>query len=124
METVIERILGHPLLTVALLLLCILMLYALFKRLLKMLAYLAVAVTAYFGCVHFLEKEYPLPELGIVDEWKETVLPLLPGDWNRTLLDGNFSGLSEWPGQKERSRLGYDGSLAFVSGVETTLPER
>ena len=100
METVIERILGHPLLTVALLLLCVLMLYALFKRLLKMLAYLAVAVTA-TSDAHFLEKEYPLPELGIADEWKETVLPLLPGDWNRTFLDGNFSGLSEWPGQKE-----------------------
>jgi len=101
METVIERILGHPLLTVALLLLCVLMLYAVFKRLLKMLAFLAVAVTAYFGYVHFLEKEYPLPELGIVDEWKETVLPLLPGDWNRTFLDGNLSGLGEWPEQME-----------------------
>ena len=53
METVIERILGHPLLTVALLLLCVLMLYALFKRLLKMLAYLAVAVTAYFDTLIF-----------------------------------------------------------------------
>ena len=101
METVIERILAHPLLTFALLLLCILMLYAVFKRLLKMLAFLALLVAAYFGYVHFLEKDYPLPELGIADEWKETVLPLLPGDWNRTLLDGNFSGLSEWPGQKE-----------------------
>ena len=86
METVIERILGHPLLTVALLLLCVLhALLCIFKRLLKMLAYLAVAVTAYSGSFIF-SKEYPLPELGIVDEWKETVLPLLPGDWNRTLL--------------------------------------
>ena len=101
METVIERILSHPLLTIALLLLCILMLYAVLKRLLKMLAFLAVAVAAYFGYVHFLGQDYPLPELGISDGWKETVLPLLPEDWNHTLLDGNLSGLGEWPAEGE-----------------------
>ena len=101
METVIERILGHPLLTIALFLLCILMLYAVPKRLVKMLVFLAVLVASYFGYVHFLEEDYPLPELGISDRWRETILPLLPEDWNHTLLDGNFSGLSEWPAEGE-----------------------
>jgi hypothetical protein len=97
MEIVIERILSHPLLTIALILLCILMLYAVLKRLVKMLAFLAVLVASYFGYVHFFEEDYPLPELGVFDGWKETVLPLLPQDWNNTLLDGNLSGLNEWP---------------------------
>ena len=91
METVIERILGHPLLTLALVLLCILMLYAVLKRLVKMLLFLAVLVVAYFGYVQFLEEDYPLPEFdaGIFEGWKETVAPLLPDDWNKTFSDGN-----------------------------------
>jgi len=100
MEVVIERILTHPLLTLALILLCILMLYAVLKRLVKMLLFVAVLVVAYFGYVQFLEEDYPLPELGISEWWKETVVPLLPGDWN-TLLDGNLSGLNEWPAEGE-----------------------
>ena len=46
MEIVIERILSHPLLTLALVLLCILMLYAVLKRLVKMLLFVAVLVVA------------------------------------------------------------------------------
>ena len=46
MEIVIERILSHPLLTLALGLLCILMLYAVLKRLVKMLLFVAVLVVA------------------------------------------------------------------------------
>ena len=91
MEIVIERILSHPLLTLALVLLCILMLYAVLKRLVKMLLFVAVLVVAYFGYVQFLEEDYPLPEIdtGIFVGWKETVAPLLLDDWNQTLLDGN-----------------------------------
>ena len=66
MELVIERILNHPLLTLALVLLCILMLYAVLKRLVKMLLVLAVLVIAYFGYIKFLEKDYPLPKLTLV----------------------------------------------------------
>jgi hypothetical protein len=99
METVIERILSHPLLTIALLLLCILMLYAVLKRLVKMLVFLAVLVASYFGYIHFLEEDYPLPELGVVEGWKETVLPFLPEDWNTTLFDGNFSEIDGWSGE-------------------------
>ncbi|HAE11375.1 MAG: hypothetical protein CMI21_11965 [Opitutae bacterium] len=93
METVVERILSHPLLTLALLLLCILLLYAVLKRLVKMLLCVAVMVVAYFGYVHFLEEDYPLPDIDedLVDGWRDTVAPLLPDDWNRTFLDGNQS---------------------------------
>lgn len=91
MELVIERILNHPLLTLALVLLCILMLYAVLKRLVKMLLVLAVLVIAYFGYIKFLEKDYPLPEIdtGFFDQIKETITPMLPEDWNQTILDGN-----------------------------------
>ena len=91
MEVVIERILTHPLLTLALILLCILMLYAVLKRLVKMLLFVAVLVVAYFGYVQFLEEDYPLPEFdtGIFEGWKDAVAPLIPDDWNKTLLDGN-----------------------------------
>ena len=91
MEIVIERILSHPLLTLALGLLCILMLYAVLKRLVKMVLFVAVLVVAYFGYVHFLEEDYPLPEIdtGIFEGWKDAVAPLIPDDWNKTLLDGN-----------------------------------
>jgi len=91
MEVVIERILSHPLLTLALILLCILMLYAVLKRLVKMLLFVAVLVVAYFGYVQFLEEDYPLPEFdtGIFEGWKDAVAPLIPDDWNKTLLDGN-----------------------------------
>jgi len=91
MEVVIERILSHPLLTLALVLLCILMLYAVLKRLVKMLLFVAVLVVAYFGYVQFLEEDYPLPEFdtGIFEGWKDAVAPLIPDDWNKTLLDGN-----------------------------------
>ena len=64
MEIVIERILSHPLLTLALVLLCILMLYAVLKRLVTMLLFLAVLGSAYFGYLQFLEEDYPLPEFG------------------------------------------------------------
>lgn len=91
MEIVIERILSHPLLTLALVLLCILMLYAVLKRLVKMLLFVAVLVVAYFGYVHFLEEDYPLPEIdtGIFEGWKDAVGPLIPDDWNNSLLYGN-----------------------------------
>ena len=91
MEVVIERILTHPLLTLALVLLCILMLYAVLKRLVKMLLFVAVLIVAYFGYVQFLEEDYPLPEFdtGIFEGWKDAVAPLIPDDWNKTLLDGN-----------------------------------
>ncbi len=91
MEVVIERILSHPLLTLALILLCILMLYAVLKRLVKMLLFVAVLVVVYFGYVQFLEEDYPLPEFdtGIFEGWKDAVAPLIPDDWNKTLLDGN-----------------------------------
>ena len=91
MEIVIERILSHPLLTLALVLLCILMLYAVLKRLVKMLLFLAVVGAAYFGYVQFLEEDYPLPEIdtGIFEGWKDLVAPLIPDDWNKPLLDGN-----------------------------------
>ena len=91
METVIERILGHPLLTLALVLLYILMLYAVLKRLVKMLLFLAVLGSAYFGYLQFLEEDYPLPEFdtGVFEGWKDAVAPLLPDDWNETLSDFN-----------------------------------
>ena len=91
MEIIIERILSHPLLTLALVLLCILMLYAVLKRLVKMLLFVAVLVVAYFGYVQFLEEDYPLPEFdtGIFEGWKDAVAPFIPDDWNQTLLDGN-----------------------------------
>ena len=91
MEIVIERILSHPLLTLALVLLCILMLYAVLKRLVKMLLFLAIVGSAYFGYVQFLEEDYPLPafDTGVFEGWKETVAPLLPDDWNETLSDFN-----------------------------------
>ena len=58
-----------------------------------MLLCVAVMVVAYIGYVHFLEEDYPLPDIDedLVDGWRDTVAPLLPDDWNRTFLDGNQS---------------------------------
>ena len=107
MEIIIERILSHPLLTLVLVLLCILMFYAILKRLVKMLVFIAILGGAYFGYVHFLERDYPLPEIdeSISEKWRETVMPLLPDDWNYTLSDVNASWLQQQNGQEGNATI-------------------
>lgn len=97
MEEVVERILSHPLLVVALSLICLLLLYAVLKRLVKMLFFCSVLAAIYFAYVYYLEENYPLPEIEMekLEEFTERFEELIPQDWNFSFTDRNQSGPSE-----------------------------
>ena len=97
MEDLIERILSHPLLLVALSLICLLLLYAVLKRLVKMLFFCSLLAATYFAYVYYLEEYYPLPEIEMdkLEEFTERFEELIPQDWNISFTDRNQSGPSE-----------------------------
>jgi hypothetical protein len=91
MEDLIERILSHPLLSFALALLCILLLFAVLKGLLKLILVLLVLGSIYLGYISFLQDDYPLPEIdeGLIERWNEWIEPYRTIDLNVTLPDFN-----------------------------------
>lgn len=78
MENLVERILSNPLLSFALALLCILLLFAVLKGLFKLILILLMAGAVYLGYVSFFQEEYPLPEIneGFIEQWNEWTEPL------------------------------------------------
>jgi len=92
MEDIIERILSHPLLIVTLSLACLLLIFAILKRLLKMVLISILILGLYFGYVYFLQEEYPLPEVDI----KEDLQKWVPKDLNvSSFLDANRSRITD-----------------------------
>ena len=65
MEDTIERILSHPLLMVTLSLFCLLLVFAILKKLLKLILCSLVLILLYFGYVHYFQDQYPLPDVDI-----------------------------------------------------------
>ena len=97
MEETIERILSHPLLTVTLSLFCLLLLFAILKRLLKMILISLVLILLYFGYVYYFQDQYPLPEvdMGEIQEIKEDLRDWVIEDLNVSIFEGNRSRLKE-----------------------------
>jgi len=98
MEDIIERILSHPLLIVTLSLVCLLLIFAILKRLLKMVLISILILGLYFGYVYFLQEEYPLPEVDMkgVEQIKEDLQKWIPKDLNvSSFLDANRSRITD-----------------------------
>jgi hypothetical protein len=98
MEDIIERILSHPLLIVTLSLVCLLLIFAILKRLLKMVLISFLILGLYFGYVYYFQEEYPLPEVDMkgVDQIKEDLQKWMPKDLNvSSFLDANRSRITD-----------------------------
>jgi hypothetical protein len=88
MEEILEQILSHPLLSFTLALLCVLLLFAILKGLIKLVISALILAALYFGYVSFLQDDYPLPKIDddILDQWNEWVEPYRSIDLNVTLF--------------------------------------
>ena len=103
MEDLIERILSHPLLSFALALLCILLLFAVLKGLMKLILVSLVLATIYLGYITFFQDDYPLPEIDedLLERWNEWIEPYRTIDLNVTLPDFNQTMEDDAPRQVE-----------------------
>jgi energy-coupling factor transporter transmembrane protein EcfT len=98
MEDIIERILSHPLLIVTLSLVCLLLIFAILKRLLKVVLISFLILGLYFGYVYYFQEEYPLPKVDMkgVDQIKEDLQKWMPKDLNvSSFLDANRSRITD-----------------------------
>ena len=93
MEDTIQQILSHPLLSFTLALLCVLLLFAILKGLIKLIMVALILAALYFGYVSFLQEEYPLPKIDDdwVDQWNEWIEPYRSIDLNVTFFDEHQS---------------------------------
>ncbi len=93
MEDTIERILSHPLLMVTLSLFCLLLVFAILKKLLKLILCSLVLILLYFGYVHYFQDQYPLPDVDMqeVENLKEGIRNWVVEDLNISILDKNQS---------------------------------
>lgn len=93
MEDTIQQILSHPLLSFTLALLCVLLLFAILKGLIKLVMIALILAALYFGYVSFLQDEYPLPKIDddLFDQWNEWIEPYRSIDLNVTLFDEDQS---------------------------------
>jgi hypothetical protein len=93
MEDTLQQILSHPLLSFTLALLCVLLLFAILKGLIKLVLIALILAVLYFGYVSFLQDEYPLPKIDddLFDQWNEWIEPYRSIDLNVTLFDEHLS---------------------------------
>jgi len=93
MEDTLQQILSHPLLSFTLALLCVLLLFAILKGLIKLVLIALILAVLYFGYVSFLQDEYPLPKIDddLFDQWNEWIEPYRSIDLNVTLFDEHKS---------------------------------
>ena len=66
MEDTLQQILSHPLLSFTLALLCVLLLFAILKGLIKLVMIALILAALYFGYVSFLQDEYLCPRLMMI----------------------------------------------------------
>jgi hypothetical protein len=98
MEEIIERILSHPLLIVTLSLVCLLLIFAILKRLLVIVLVSIVLLGLYCGYIYYFHDNFPLPEIDMngVDQLKEDIKKWIPADLNiSSFLDANRSRVSD-----------------------------
>jgi hypothetical protein len=97
MEAFIEQILSHPLLILFLSLVCILLLFAVLKGLVKLMLIACALGALYFGYLHFFAESYPLPEVDFspLVEWKDRIEEVLPDDLNVSFSDRNETAVPE-----------------------------
>ena len=93
MEDTLQQILSHPLLSFTLALLCVLLLFAILKGLIKLVMIALILAALYFGYVSFLQDEYPLPKIDddLFDQWNEWIEPYRSIDLNVTFFDEHQS---------------------------------
>ena len=97
MEAFIEQILSHPLLILFLSLVCMLLLFAVLKGLVKLMLIACVLGALYFGYLHFFAETYPLPEIDFYPlvEWQDRIEEVLPDDLNISFPDRNATAVPE-----------------------------
>ena len=92
MEEIIERVLSHPLLTVCLSLVCLLLLFSILKGLLKLALCALIAGGLFIVYLHYFKEDYPLPPIDVekLDDLKNNILKYIPSELNSS-LDLNLS---------------------------------
>ena len=90
-------------LSFALALLCILLLFAVLKGLMKLILVSLVLASIYLGYITFLQDDYPLPEIDedLLERWNEWIEPYRTIDLNVTLPDFNQTMEDDAPRQVE-----------------------
>ena len=93
METIIDRVLSHPLLSFILALICILLLFAVLKGLFRIILILFFLGLLFLGYVTFLQEDYPLPVIDdeLTEKWNQWIEPYKSIDLNVTIFDLNDS---------------------------------
>ena len=93
METIIDRVLSHPLLSFILALICILLLFAVLKGLFRIILILFFLGLLFLGYVTFLQEDYPLPVIDDewTEKWNQWIEPYKSIDLNVTIFDLNDS---------------------------------
>ena len=91
MEPIIDKIVSHPLLSFVLALLCVLLIFAVLKGLIKIVIALLVVGLLYLGYVNFLQEDYPLPSLNedTIEKLNDWIKPLKSLDLNISSFDSN-----------------------------------
>ena len=97
MEETIERILSHPLLTVTLSLICLLLVFAILKGLLKIIWISLLLICLYFAYLHYFQEDYPLPEVDMtkIGELKDEIKEWVEDDLNASFFESNKSQNAE-----------------------------
>ena len=78
---------------VTLSLFCLLLVFAILKKLLKLILCSLVLILLYFGYVHYFQDQYPLPDVDMqeVENLKEGIRNWVVEDLNISILDKNQS---------------------------------
>lgn len=78
---------------VTLSLFCLLLVFAILKKLLKLILCSLVLILLYFGYVHYFQDQYPLPDVDMqeVENLKEGIRNWVVEDLNISILDKNKS---------------------------------
>ena len=78
---------------VTLSLFCLLLVFAILKKLLKLILCSLVLILLYFGYVHYFQDQYPLPDVDMqeVENLKDGIRNWVVEDLNISILDKNKS---------------------------------
>ena len=125
MEPIIDKIVSHPLLSFVLALLCVLLLFAVLKGLIKIVIALLVVGLLYLGYVNFLQEDYPLPSLNedTIEKLNDWIEPLKSLDLNISSFDSNKTETfpSILPGEGNRLCIFYENTLGIIPSLEATF---
>lgn len=93
MDILIDHVLANPLLSFVLALLCVLLLFAVLKGLIKLLIGIIILGVVSVIYVNYFQEDYPLPVIDedIIEKWNEWSEPIRSLDLNYSLFENNQS---------------------------------